>query len=521
MRQGAWACADPQDTGRAAGRGARRDRTVHGRRLPSALRTRPGPAAPRPWSPRAAPSRGRASTRRHVDPPRVTSWRRRTAAGALTRRGPRSGYRHVGRAVDGRTWPSAARSARPRGARRRRDAPAIARAARRPTSEAGQRRRRERQSRPRAPSGSPGPTRARAATPSAPDRRRRRPGSSHGAARRARAAVGRSSRAAGGVQPQLDPQQPVVAQRRPARQALVDHAGRRAAAGAAARPGADADVAGQLVGVLERLGQQRVTGGEVVVQQRGGDAGLLAIRAMRTSLIPSRAIGFTAASRIRWRARAPGSRVACHAARTLATSSTPHGGHDDDRPRTRRRTTRLRPAERARAFVDEVLIPREVEAERAGGRLRAEDVALIRREALAREISAAGCTAPSTAGRAGPTSSGSWSRSSSGARPTRSPGTSRPPTTCSRTARRADRPLAAPGAARRAARRLRGHRGARGLRPVGHRHDRDARPTAAGGSTARSGSSPTATSRPSTSSWRWPTASAPTLFLVEAGLPGI
>jgi acyl-CoA dehydrogenase len=45
------------------------------------------------------------------------------------------------------------------------------------------------------------------------------------------------------------------------------------------------------------------------------------------------------------------------------------------------------PAARARAFVDEVLIPREVAAERAGGRLPAEDVALIKREALSRRIS--------------------------------------------------------------------------------------------------------------------------------------
>jgi acyl-CoA dehydrogenase len=44
------------------------------------------------------------------------------------------------------------------------------------------------------------------------------------------------------------------------------------------------------------------------------------------------------------------------------------------------------PAARARRFVDEVLIPREVAAERAGGRLPADEVALIRREALARRL---------------------------------------------------------------------------------------------------------------------------------------
>jgi alkylation response protein AidB-like acyl-CoA dehydrogenase len=41
---------------------------------------------------------------------------------------------------------------------------------------------------------------------------------------------------------------------------------------------------------------------------------------------------------------------------------------------------------RARAYVDEVLIPREVAAERAGGRLAAEEVEVIRREALERGL---------------------------------------------------------------------------------------------------------------------------------------
>jgi alkylation response protein AidB-like acyl-CoA dehydrogenase len=45
------------------------------------------------------------------------------------------------------------------------------------------------------------------------------------------------------------------------------------------------------------------------------------------------------------------------------------------------------PQARARTFVDEILIPREVEAERLGGRLPQEEVALIRQEALARGIS--------------------------------------------------------------------------------------------------------------------------------------
>jgi acyl-CoA dehydrogenase len=45
----------------------------------------------------------------------------------------------------------------------------------------------------------------------------------------------------------------------------------------------------------------------------------------------------------------------------------------------------MTPGERAKAFVDEILIPREVDAEL--GRLTPDDVALIRREALARELS--------------------------------------------------------------------------------------------------------------------------------------
>jgi acyl-CoA dehydrogenase len=45
----------------------------------------------------------------------------------------------------------------------------------------------------------------------------------------------------------------------------------------------------------------------------------------------------------------------------------------------------MTPAERAKAFVDEILIPREVDAEL--GRIGPEDVALIKREALARGIS--------------------------------------------------------------------------------------------------------------------------------------
>src|SRR4051812_50137880 len=53
-------------------------------------------------------------------------------------------------------------------------------------------------------------------------------------------------------------------------------------------------------------------------------------------------------------------------------------------------TTTVRPhtsaSERARTFVDEVLIPREVAAERRGGRLPEDEIAEIRREALARGL---------------------------------------------------------------------------------------------------------------------------------------
>jgi acyl-CoA dehydrogenase len=49
-------------------------------------------------------------------------------------------------------------------------------------------------------------------------------------------------------------------------------------------------------------------------------------------------------------------------------------------------TPTLTAPQRARAFVDKILIPREVQAERAGGRLPDSEVELIRREALARGL---------------------------------------------------------------------------------------------------------------------------------------
>ena len=129
---------------------------------------------------------------------------------------------------------------------------------------------------------------------------------------------------------------------------------------------------------------------------------------------------------------------------------------------------------RARAFVDEVLIPLEEQAERAHGRLPA--------EAIAR----------SSASRSSARLSGGLH-----SRRARRPGLDARRVVPRRGAVRAlderdllaradrlqrararlagaDRALPEAGAARRDARRLRGHRGARRLRPVGHPHDRRA-----------------------------------------------
>ena len=271
---------------------------------------------------------------------------------------------------------------------------------------------------------------------------------------------------------------------------------------------ADAHVAGALVGVLERLGQQRVARVEVVVDAAADTPASIAMRAIRTSSMPSLAIRRTAASRMRSRALARPRALGLMTDHVGRRAAHPRAGRaPGPRPGVRRRDPD--PAARRR--------PSAPAAARRRGR-RADQARGARRAALRRAAPRA-----STAARAGRTSSGSWSRSSSGARPTRCPGTSRPPTTCSRTAppEQIERWLQ-PGAARRAARRLRGHRGARGLRPVGHRDHRDARPTPAGASTARSGSSPTATSPPSTSSWQRAgrRRSLPTLFLIDRGAPG-
>jgi hypothetical protein len=79
--------------------------------------------------------------------------------------------------------------------------------------------------------------------------------------------------APGGVQPQLHPQDEVVAQLAGMGQALVDHPLQPDGGGRRLVGAGGAEVAGGLVAVLERLGQQGVAGLEVVVQQRGGDAG--------------------------------------------------------------------------------------------------------------------------------------------------------------------------------------------------------------------------------------------------------
>ncbi len=162
-----------------------------------------------------------------------------------------------------------------------------------------------------------------------------------------------------------------------------------------------------------RSAQERLRRGRRVAARPSGSAGALAETpglhgdpAIRTSSMPSRAISWTAASEDagqHWRARRPG--------------SPPIGRNLPGRARCDHPA-----AERARAFVDEILIPREVDAELRppDGRRRS---AVIRREALERGLSG-GLHAPSTAGRAGRTSSGSSSRSSSGARRTPSPGTS-------------------------------------------------------------------------------------------------
>ena len=189
-------------------------------------------------------------------------------------------------------------------------------------------------------------------------------------------------RIARAAQPQLDPQHEVVVQRAVGGQALVDH--RRQALRGRCAPrfqGGQAQVAGALVGVLERLLEQGVARGEVVVHEPGGDA------------------------------RLGGDARDAHVVDPLARDEPDRGvqepfaslwshlGADAINPNPRHAMTTeiataastLTPEQaelqaRARAFVEEVLMPLEVEAERARGRLPAERIAEIRHAAIDRRL---------------------------------------------------------------------------------------------------------------------------------------
>ena len=129
---------------------------------------------------------------------------------------------------------------------------------------------------------------------------------------------------------------------------------------------------------------------------------------------------------------------------------------------------------RARAFVDEVLIPLEEKAERAHGRLPAEDVERVRRESLARGLSG-GLHSAEHGGQG-------WSHvewylvEEQFGRSTNAISWHIPTAynVLAHGQPGADRPLPAARAARRGPRRLRRHRGARRLGPVGDRDDRRA-----------------------------------------------
>ena len=176
-------------------------------------------------------------------------------------------------------------------------------------------------------------------------------------ARRSAAAPGGARRAATAP--------PTAASRRAARpverQALLDHRRAGARPRAPRRSGhADARVAGALVGVLERLRQQRLARLEVVVDQRRETPASIAIRAIRTSSMPSRAMRRTAASRIRSRALVVTAQPTSKQEMRFRMTTTPVPAADG---------LSAQEAElqaRARAFVDEVLIPL-----RGAGRARA------------------------------------------------------------------------------------------------------------------------------------------------------
>ena len=177
------------------------------------------------------------------------------------------------------------------------------------------------------------------------------------------------------------------------------------------------------------------------------------MRAIRTSSIPSRAI------RLHRRVEHPcPARSPPNSTRLDMTLTSPH--RHADRPDSSSQA-------RARAFVDEVLIPLEEKAERAGGRLPDEDV---ERD----PPRGAGARA-----RRRPARRRAWRPGLDPRRVVPGRGAVRPldqravlarPGRVQRARARhpgADRPLPAAGAARRAPRRLRGHRGVRRLGPVG------------------------------------------------------
>ena len=220
-----------------------------------------------------------------------------------------------------------------------------------------------------------------------------------------RAAGSASSGWRAGAQPQLDPQQPVVALVAGRRQARLDH--HLELAGGARRAVGDhrgAGAAGQLVGELERLDQQRLARGEVVVHERRGDA-----RVCRDAG-DAHLVDALAGDPAHGRLEDP-------AARLRRRRSRGGGSHDSRRARTRIRRRRADPARGDGGAGGRA----------APGRGRRADPQRGARAARQRRAP------PRRARRPGldRASSGSRSRSSSGAPPTRCPGTCRPRTTCS------------------------------------------------------------------------------------------
>ena len=156
--------------------------------------------------------------------------------------------------------------------------------------------------------------------------------------------------------------------------------------------------------------------------------------------------------------------------------------------------------DRARTFVQDVLMPLEQEAEHAGGRLPSETVAEIKRAAIAANLHGGRVARRVSAARGGRCASGSRSTSSSAGSPAVCTGTSPASTTCGRRGPTSSWSAGSARAGRRGRRRLRGHRGRGGLGPQpGSPPPRTRCRAAAGGSTARSGSSPPATSPASSS----------------------